>query len=149
MNILELQEALEAAQKEARKPVAFKLLDRLATPVVADNARAAADLRTKELVENVKLIDANIEAMYSELAARMLVEENRIKLLNDAYLVAPEKEAAELLSQINSAINSYDMLQHLDPALNNAKYDGFKKDRNDAVLALSEHLNIVAALSII
>ena len=148
MNIQELEAALLIAKLAARTPVEFAVEKALVVPNVAKDALVAAQAYSVSLEDAIRVIDGNIQGMFTAHNARLEAAKLNIDKLNAEYLVA-ENDAEQLEANINSAINAYSMLALANPSANNARYDSLKKERNQAVQALASHLTVVAALAAI
>ena len=149
MNKIEkLQAQLAAAQKDARTAVVFIPVGQLPVPDFAENALEVAEEYLKTLQDDVRIINTSLVGMYCTVNFEIEAAERNINDLNALYLAAAdEDEAASLLAQINSAVNTYSMLAFKNPSENNAAYDALIRDRDIAVKAVSVQLNVVAALA--
>ena len=148
-NIEKLKAQLAAAQIAARSPINAVLADAIVVPNVAAESLAAAQAHSLVLQDNVRVIDANIQGLFTAANARADKTLADIDLVNEQYLKeANEDEAQKLKGYLESLVNQYSMDLNANPKANSL-YDTFKKERNLAVQALASHMTIVAALAAI
>ena len=148
LSIQELEIQLLAAKKAARttgKTMRFKEINAPITP--AEDGLKAAQAYKLTLVNDVKAIDSALKALANEVNVRYQQIVNQVNALNEQIADASEERYIELVANIESLRGDAELLKLRDYK-QDSRYSSLKQDRNAAVTALANHINIIAALEV-